>query len=313
MTAPGKFGRRPPKRAPALKLGPLLTGVVPAHPAAEDYLAALHGGWNMLGNDQYGDCVAVTWANVRRLVTATLTAHATYPGLDEVIALYKTQNPGFPQQDDGMDIQTALEYLAQHGGPDGVKAVAFAQVDHTNADEVKAAIAIFGSVWTGVNVLDVNMTEFDAGQPWDYNPASPVDGGHSIVTGGYGTPGTGALGGDERFITWAQETSFTDAFWAHQVEEAWVVVWPEHLGSEEFLQGVNVAQLAADYQEITGRPLPLPQPPPAPPQPTPPQPTPPAPQPPGPGPDPAVLLEQLAALIRKTANAALQWLESHGL
>ena len=302
--AHGKYGRRFPKRAPALRLGPLLTGVVPAHPAAEDYLAALHGGWDMLGNDQYGDCVAVTWANVRRLVTSTLTPHGSYPGLDEVIALYKTQNPGFPAQDDGMDIQTALEHLASTGGPDGVKAVAFAQVDHANADEVKAALAIFGYVWTGINVLDVNMQQFDAGQPWDYDPSSPVDGGHSVITGGYGPAGAGALGGDERFITWAAETSFTDPFWSHQVEEAWVVIWPEHLGSETFLAGVNVAQLAADYQEITGRPLPLP---PAPQPPAPPQPA-----PPGPSPDPAVLLE-LAALIRKTARAALNWLESHGL
>ena len=245
MPAALKFGRRAPKRAPALHLAPLLTGVIPPHPAAEDYLAALNGGWQLLGNDQYGDCVAVTWANVRRLVTSTLAAKANYPGLDQVIALYKTQNPGFPAEDNGMDIQTALEYLVKTGGPDGVKAVAFAQVDPANADEVKAALSIFGYVWTGINVLDANMTQFDAGQPWDYNPASPVDGGHSIVTGGYGPPGTGPLGGDERFITWAQETSFTDAFWQHQVEECWAVIWPEHLGQKEFLAGINQAQLAA--------------------------------------------------------------------
>ena len=302
-----RFGRRAPTNAPALKLGPLLTGIVPAHPASEDYLATLRGGWQMGDNDQYGTCVPVTWANIRRLVTTTLTTHPNYPGLDEIIALYKTQNPGFPQQDDGMVIQDVLDYLVKTGGPDGVKAVAFAKVDQTNVDEVKAALAIFGYLWVGINVLDSNMGEFDAGQPWDYNPASPVDGGHSIIVGGYGPPGSGALGGDERFITWAEETSFTDLFWSHQVEESWVVVFPEHLGSDAFLTGVNVAQLAADYQEITGRPLPLPEPP-APQPPAPPQPT-----PPGPGPDPAVLLEQLAALIRKTANAALAWLSSHGL
>ena len=55
----------------------------------------------MLDNDQYGTCVAVTWANARRLVTTTLTPKGYYPGLDEVIALYKTQNPGFPAEDNG--------------------------------------------------------------------------------------------------------------------------------------------------------------------------------------------------------------------
>jgi hypothetical protein len=295
--AHGTYGRRTPKRAPALRLGPLLTGVVPAHPAAEDYLAAMDGGWQMLGNDAAGDCVAVTWSNIRRLVTTTLAASGYYPSQEQVWEVYRTQNPDFDPfgpadtngpgspADRGMDIQQLLEYLVSTGGPDGVKAVAFASVDVHNPDEVKAAVAIFGCVWTGVNVLDVNPGQFDAGQPWDYDPASPVDGGHSVITGGYGPPGTGALGGDERFITWAAETSFTDAFWAHCAEEAWVVVWPEHLGTRAFLDGIDQARLAADYQEITGRPLPVPAP------------APPAP----PAPEPATVLEQLAEAVRSCA------------
>jgi len=272
MPAPGKYGRREPKRAPSLKLARYLTGTVPAVPAAADYLAAMHGGWQMLGNDQYGDCVAVTWANVRRLVTGTLTPPGYYPSTDDVITVYKTQNPGFPSEDNGMDIQTLLEWLVEQGGPDGVKALAFASVNVKDPAEVKAAIALFGYVWTGVNVLEVNQQEFSAGQPWQYSASSRVDGGHSVVTGGYGPPGGGALNGDERFITWAQETSFTDAFWQHCAEEAWVVIWPEQLGSAEFLAGVDMAQLAADYTAITGKPFPYvppapPGPPPAPPAP----------------------------------------------
>lgn len=327
VRTPGKYGRRAPKRAPMLKLGRLLTGVVPEHPAAADYLAAMGGGWQMLGNDIAGNCVAVTWSNIRRLITTVLTGHGYYPSIDEVWAVYKTQNPDFDPNgtadtngpgspaDGGMDIQTLLEDLASEGGPDGVKAIFFAGVDVTNPDEVKAAVAIFGYVWTGINVLQVNMQEFSDNEPFDYDPSSPVDGGHSVVTGGYGTPGAGALGGDERFITWAQETSFTDAFWVNDVEEAYVVVWPEHLGTKEFLEGVNQAQLAADFQEITGRALPIPAPAPTP------APVPPAPQPaPSPAPDPQNLLEELAALARSVAASAekdiselLAFLASHNL
>jgi len=271
---PGKYGRRPPKNAPAIRLADVLTGTVPPHPAAADYLATLPG-WQMLGNDEAGDCVAVTWANTRRLVTAALAAEH-YPTQAQVWSVYRTQNPDFnpdgtpddngpgSEADQGMDIQTLLEYLAKHGGPDGVKAVAFAKVDHTNPDEVKAAIAILGSVWTAVNVTAANETEFGQGKPWNYVSGSPNQGGHSIITGGYGPKGTGPLGGDERFITWAEETSFTDTFWAHQVEEAWAVIWPEHLGTREFETGVSVAALAQAYQQITGRTLPIPAPPPAP-------------------------------------------------
>ena len=116
MPASGMYGRRTPDLSrPALHLSAYLTGVVPDHPAAADYLARLTG-WQMLGNDQYGDCVGVTWSNTRRLVTAVLAVE-NYPSLDEVLALYKTQNPGFPQQDDGMDIQTCLQYLSQDRRP----------------------------------------------------------------------------------------------------------------------------------------------------------------------------------------------------
>lgn len=289
-----KYGRRAPSNGPALRLGKYLTGTVPAHPAAADYLAAMNGNWQMLGNDSYGDCVAVTWANVRRLMTTALTDTPNYPDYGQVIEVYKTQNPDFPYQDNGMDIQTLLKYLVSTGGPDGVKALGYAKVDHNNADEVKAAIAIFGYVWTGINVQVHNQQEFEAGQPWTWESKDQVEGGHSIITGGYGTEASvvgrpsgspifdllaaradlgSALSGDEKFITWAAETSFTDEFWSSGVEEAWVVIWPEHLGTREFLEGMNVAALAADYEAVTGSnwpgpvpagPTPLPAPEPSP-------------------------------------------------
>lgn len=283
MTFAFQYGRKPAKNAPALKLGPLLTGVVPAHPTVQDNLALLHGGWRMLGNDLAGDCVSVTWANFRRLMTAVLAGREVYPTLDQVWALYKTQNPNFDPNGDpnvngpgspadgGMDIQTVLEYLVKVGGPDGVKALAFAKVDHTNVDEVKAAISIFGAVWVGCTVTSANENEFGHGEPWDYVSSSPTQGGHSIITGGF----TSNSGGDEEFITWAAETSFTDAFWSHQVDEAWVVIWPEHAGTAAFQQGIDTAALEQAYLDITGKtlvltpPAPAPTPTPAPPAPTP--------------------------------------------
>jgi hypothetical protein len=252
-----KYGRRAPKNAPALKLGPLLTGTVPPAPSSVDYGKQSKVPWQMLGNDQYGDCVAVTWANQRAVVTSILTGTCEYPDQNEVFALYKTQNPNFPSDDNGMDIQTCLEYLTKTGGPDGVKAVAFARVDYTNEAELRAAHAIFGQVWYGVNVLKANMDEFNSGQPWDYVAGSPKDGGHSITGVGYDPT-------DYKFVTWAAETQWTEAFRARQVEEAWVVIWPEHFGTTQFEQGIDLAQLAADYQAITGKTLPTPTPSPVP-------------------------------------------------
>lgn len=264
-----KYGRRPPKNAPAIRFADIRrTDSTPVFPPSADYMTPLDNGWQMLGNDQYGDCVAVTWANVRRLVTHFLSVEK-YPDLDQVFAFYKTQNPNFPQQDDGMDIQTALEDLHAKGGPDGVAAVAFAKVDHTNEDEIRAAIASCGYVWVGMNVLQANMTEFDNGEKWDYVAHSPLDGGHSVIVAGYGGSGNAPLDGTIRFETWAEETSFTDAFWKRQVEEAWVVIWPEHLGTDSFEANVSGQALADEYQALTGQPLVIPTPAPTPPPPAP--------------------------------------------
>jgi len=315
-----KLGRRPPKNAPALRLANVLTGAVPAHPTAQDNLSRL-SGWQMLGNDVAGDCVAVTWSNFRRLITAALAGREVYPTQDQVWQVYRTQNPDFDPNgdpnvngpgspaDQGMDIQTLLEYLHTTGGPDGVKAVAFAKVDHTNLDEVKAALSIFGGVWTGITVQAAQMQQFNAGQPWDWVAGSPVDGGHSVLSGGYGVAGSRLGIGDVDFITWAKETSFTDSYWARGIEEAWIVIWPEHLGTAEFQQGVNLAALATDYQELTGKVLPLPTPVPTPP------------------PVPADVDQALAAALRhdnwvnerhccgakRVAQAALPWLAAHHL
>ena len=133
--------------------------------------------------------------------------------------------------------------------------MAFAKVDYTNENELRSAHAIFGQVWYGINVLVANQSEFSNGQAWDYVAGSPLDGGHSITGVGYDPS-------DYRFITWAVETEWTEAFRTHQVEEAWVVIWPEHFGATEFEQGMNLKQLAADYKAITGNTLIIPQPPP---------------------------------------------------
>ncbi len=256
-----------------------------------DHLGAT--GWEMLGNDRAGDCVAVTWANVRRLVTSVAGAE-NYPSQDEVWAVYKTQNSDFDPSGDestngpgssadgGMDIQTLLEYLVKHGGPDGVKALAFARVDPTNTEEVKAAIAIFGYVWTGIVVQDANMTQFNTGRPWDYVARSADDGGHSVITGGYGTPGKRA-----------RRRRAVHHLGAGDLVHRSVLV-PEgggglgrHLARAPVASGVppgvDLNALAADYQAITGKPFPAVIPP---------QPT------PTPTPAPDVTAEQLATSIR---------------
>jgi hypothetical protein len=277
-----KYGRNNPKRTPSLKLANILKAI-PVHPLSEDYLANL-SDWQMLGNDQYGDCAAVSWANSRRFITTLLGGKGIYPSLTDVLKLYKTQNPGFPNDDNGMDMQTMLEYLNHRGGTDGVKLVAFASVDVSNLEEVKAALYIFGSLLLGIEVQAENQQDFSNGTPWDYHAGAAVEGGHAVLGGGFSSQPSN----DVRFITWGAETGMTDAFWKNLVNcpsgEAWVCIWPENLGTKQFIAGIDMNTLAADYYALTGKTLAIPAPAPAPVPPTPaPSPIPAPPTPPAGG------------------------------
>ena len=109
-----KFGKRPAQNKPALRLKSILTGEIPDHPPAVDHLAI--GEWQMLGNDRYGDCVAVTWANIRRLLSR-LAGAEYYPSLVQVLDLYKTQNPDFPDQDDDRWLRSIIVSRDSDGRP----------------------------------------------------------------------------------------------------------------------------------------------------------------------------------------------------
>ena len=229
-------------------------------PVSADNLAPF-SDWQVLGNDTWSDCVAVAWANTRRLVTSKLGLTELYPTLDEVLAFYKTQNPKFDPQggsndgpgsiaDDGMIIQTGLEYLHNNKGPDGVAPIAFAKVDTTNMEDVEAALATFGSLWLGIVILDNNYIEWKNHQPWAVNGSSQFKDRHSVIAGAYNP--------NIHFVTWGGVTNFTQDYWNGSVggtplvEEAWVVIWPEHVGTRRFMVGVDFQQLATEYQKVTG-------------------------------------------------------------
>jgi hypothetical protein len=254
------LGRRAPKNAPALKLGNFLTGTIPVHPVSVDHFAEV-ADWGLYGNDRFGVCGPTSVANQRKLITRYLGGVEQSPSQDDVFDLYRRSgNPNFDPatgvDDNGVDMQTMLEAV-HAGGIGGTKCLGFAKVDVTNLDEMRAAIAIFGSLLLGVNLEVAQQAQK---RLWDYAPSSEW-GGHAVLNGRYTSAKTGA---DLAVVTWAEVVGLTDAFELHQVEEAWVVIWPEHLGTTEFEQAVDQAALAADYLALTGRPFPEPAPGPVP-------------------------------------------------
>lgn len=251
--------------------------VAPAHAAAADHFGPITD-WTMLGNDQFGDCGPVSVANSRRVTTKLLTGTEQQPTLDQVFDLYRRSgNPSFDPKtgkgDDGVDMSVMLK-AAMDGGFAGVKPVAYASVNVASQDECEAAIDLFGYLLLGVDLQVAQQAQTDSNPPvWDYKK-SGAWGGHAICAGKY-TGSNAAKTPDVSVVSWAEVVGLTDAFWSKQVSEAWVVIWPEHLGSKQFHAGIDVAAANAAYTALTGKTGPFPSAPTPPPVP----PTPPTPPP----------------------------------
>lgn len=274
-----QYGKREPKRAASLKFAHYDQTAALANFPPVDYLGLVDWAPTMNGNDAAGDCVACLWANSRSLVSRALSGTTEYPTQAQVWTVYKTQNPGFvpgngphgygSNDDQGMDEQTLWEYLVKNGGPDGKKLIGFAQIDHTNLQEIKNAISLGGTVAFGVQVAAAQQSQFPG--VWDYVPGSPIEGGHAILAGGH----TDVASNDVKAACWASEFGTSDVFLQHQLDEAWLLLWEEDLGSRRFMAGMDLASFASDYEVLTGRqfpvavnpapdPTPAPQPAPAP-------------------------------------------------
>lgn len=255
-----------------------------APPVSADWLS-LVTDWQMLLNDQLGDC---TFAGVGHKVagdtrygqgvTTEVTDQDVLTGY-EAVGGYR---PGDASTDNGCVMQDVLKYW-QKTGVGGHRIVAYAKVDISNLDELKQAIATFGQVYAGFNFPDTAMTQFNNGQPWDVVKGAKNEGGHCVTIGAYDATGLDV-------VTWGKRQRMTWAFFKKYFDEVWVVLDDDFESARTGLdaQGWDKAQLGADFSALTGEPSPWP----ADPTPTPP------PVPPAPAPTPPCSCAALVAAIK---------------
>lgn len=316
-----KLGLLPPHVSeslhPRLKLRDYLSATYPFQvPRTVDYSPQVRG-WGVMGNDQLGDCTAAAAGHAEEVWTAYGMGAQWTPTDQEVIDFYSGStgyDPRDPSTDQGGIMQDVLAYWRKNGLA-GRTLEAFFQLDPGNADELRAALYLFGCVNIGMAFPAYAMDQFDSGQPWDVpkhgtRVNSQIEGGHCVLLVKM------VQGGNYTVVTWGQLQEVTPAFWANYIGtraggEAWAMAEQDWIreGSAP-ANALSVDQLNADFKTLTGQPGPFtasPAPAPAPPPPAPaPSPSPsPAPSPspspspaPSPGPDPAgdrpELLRQLS-------------------
>jgi hypothetical protein len=265
---------RPRVAKPTLRLADFLRAV-PAHPITVDNTTSPAGDvvFGLDHNDQFGVCVPTGLDNLRRLVTKLLTGTQVDASWDDVQAWYRTQNPDFDERDpggpgdQGMVIQDFLAWAVKQG-----LILGFAEVDAKDDEQVQAAIYLFLGLHCGAMLQLAQNAQTDTGR-WDYDPDSGRWGGHCIVAPAYEA---GAL---VDVITWRERVATTRAWRQNQLDEAYVVLLPEHVAHPGFRAGFDLPAFAAAFTQLTGRPFPS---------------VPPA--PPGPPPHPGALVAAARAL-----------------
>jgi hypothetical protein len=282
-------------------------------PATVDYYSQLPV-IGMLGNDEWGDCVEASNGHIAEqqtflgqgtefLVTtdAAVSSYSQITGFDP-----NAGPPGNNPTDQGTEIQMGLNWFRKTGFPAKPAAhviAAFAQLDPSNIAEVKAAVYEFGAVDIGFAFPSSAMDQFNAGQPWDVVPGSPIEGGHCVCVAGY----------DATYLyvyTWGAVQKMTYAFWNEYVVknggEAWAVIdqdWVNNATGKD-PEGIDKYTFGAQFAALTGQPNPFPAPVPPPPAPSP-APTP----PPAPGPVPVSPLDpaELALVVSARRYLKTWW------
>lgn len=235
---------------PHLKLSSIFHKDLPAPPASSDWLSTVPGdAWGMLGNDEVGDCTCAGLAHKRIGDCYVNQGETLAVTTEETLALYSAitgYDPDDPRTDQGALCQDVLGYWRKQGFL-GEKPLAFAKVDLSSQREVEQAVAAFGQIYTGFEVPDSAMQQFQDGKPWDVVKGASIEGGHCVTLGQYDHDGLTA-------VTWGATQRLTWRFFREYFDEAWVIVGSDMIDPKTGLDhlGVSLDALKAEFTNLTG-------------------------------------------------------------
>lgn len=219
---------------------------LPPIPTAIDWTSKIPD-WQMLGNDQYGDCTCAAAMHLEMLWTSQ-TSQEYVPTTEQTLAAYTAItgfNPADPNTDQGAAELDVLNYWRKTGFIPGKTILAFMSVNHTNIQHIKSAIALFGGVYAGIQVPSNAQDAFSNGQPWNDTTCNDIEGGHAIPLVAY----------DENYvtcITWGQKQLISYSWLGRYLEETYAVLSPDWLTAHGTApSGFNLAQLQTDLNIIT--------------------------------------------------------------
>ncbi len=205
--------------------------------------------WQMLANDQYGDCVwagaaheTMLWSREGDAPDADFDDHSVLSDYSAVTGF----DPANPDSDRGTDMQQAAAYRRNVGILDSSgnrhKVAAYLAIDPGNLQEHYVAIYLFGAVGMGLELPSSAMDQFDAGQPWRKVSHSSIAGGHYVP-----------LVAREDFIycvTWGKLQAMSPTFFRTYNDESIAYVSEEALTNKLSPEGFDYATLVKDLNAL---------------------------------------------------------------
>lgn len=249
-----KLGKRPPRHdARTLHLSDYLKpAAFPKAPAKVDYTKAITK-WpiGMLLNDELGDCTIAGALHFRQVVTANTKGAACFTPTDaQVLEGYERICGYDPSQgkennptDNGGDLLTVLNSWRKDG-IGGEKILAFAKVNLRAANDLKAAIDIFGGLYAGVG-LPLSAQDQKI---WD---VAKGKNGQIYSWGGHCVPVHYYDSRQVQCVTWGTKQPMTWAFFHKYFDEGYVVLTDEWLNAQgKTPDGFDLDTLRADLAKV---------------------------------------------------------------
>lgn len=216
-----------------------------------DYHDIPHGGWGMLGNDEYGDCFPAGQGHAVMLETAEgghRVSVTTPETLDDYFAMngVPAGQPG-SSSDQGTDPRVGLEYhrtVGMRATPTSRhKLAAWTSLEVGNLTELAEATYLGGAAGVGLNLPESAQDQFQSGY-WRVVPGSPIEGGHWIII-------VGRWNGYYEGITWGGRIHITPQFLTKYMSFGAAMFSPEVIGGNgKSPEGFDYQQLQADLGQL---------------------------------------------------------------
>ena len=205
--------------------------------------------YDMLGNDQYGDCVEAAYGHMLQVWIDRAGGSFT-PDSTSVLNAYSALTgftPANPNTDRGTDMLAAAKYW-RSTGMNGHEIDAFLEVDPRATDQVKEAVFYYG----GLNIgLQLPLSAQDQSSPEGTWAVSTGSGSTAGSWGGHCVPICG-FGPDMIWVvTWGYIQAMTWEFFQTYCDEAFVFLshdWIEGTGKSP--SGLAWGQLMADLSNL---------------------------------------------------------------